>query len=83
MGSILEKIDIEKEIQKNTCKDGGVETQFRKVKQLYKLENLQIRNWKRRKNQKLTIHTLLLSSCVLRFQKNFSFIYALETRQLT
>jgi hypothetical protein len=27
-----------------------VETQFRKIKQLYKLESLQVRNWKRRKN---------------------------------
>ena len=45
----LEKFSDEELIEKYLGR-WGVETQFRKVKQLYKLESLQIRNWKRRKN---------------------------------
>ena len=45
----LEKFSDEELIEKY-LKRWGVETQFRKIKQLYKLESLQVRNWKRRKN---------------------------------
>ena len=45
----LEKLSDEELIEKY-LKRWGVETQFRKVKQLYMLESVQIRNWKRREN---------------------------------
>lgn len=39
-----------KEIVKMYLKRWGVENQFRRVKQLYKVEQMQIRKWQRRKN---------------------------------
>ncbi len=40
----------DKEIVKTYLKRWGVENQFRRVKQIYQLEKMQVRKWKRRKN---------------------------------
>ena len=40
----------DKEIVKMYLKRWGVENQFRRVKQLYKVEQMQVRKWQRRKN---------------------------------
>ena len=45
----LEKISDTDLVQKY-LERWGVETQFRKIKQMYRLEKTQIRNWKRKKN---------------------------------
>lgn len=55
----------DKEIVKMYLKRWGVENQFRRIKQLYKLEDMQVRKWKRRKNlMALTLFSHFLTKVI-------------------